>query len=161
LRENKGRLHNATEDIETATDSYLGHHQDYVVILGLPALWIWSHGACILHILWGKPRILFAFPDDPHGVFHVSVRCTWIVRVQFHLFVSPFISYTRAFLHICSCCCAFILFAVPPRSYTIQMPSRSYTLRNPHPRPIRIYEGTLAVHHRMSERTLVVHLQAL
>ena len=45
---NKGGLYNATEDMQTATDSYLGRHQDYVVIPGLLALQIGPHGVCNL-----------------------------------------------------------------------------------------------------------------
>ena len=48
LRENKGRLYTATEEIQTATEGYLGYHQDYVGIPGLLALRIRSHGACCL-----------------------------------------------------------------------------------------------------------------
>jgi len=48
---NEGGLYNATEDMQTATDSYLSHHQDYVAIPGLLALWIGSHGVCNLHSL--------------------------------------------------------------------------------------------------------------
>jgi hypothetical protein len=51
MRENKVRLYTATEDIQTATDSYLGYHQDYVVIWGLLALWIGPHGVCNLRNL--------------------------------------------------------------------------------------------------------------
>jgi len=40
------------EGMQTATDGYLGHHQDYVVIPGLLALQIQPDGVCILRNLW-------------------------------------------------------------------------------------------------------------
>jgi hypothetical protein len=51
LHENKGRLYTATEDIQTATEGYLGYHQDYVAIRGLLGLRIRSHGVCNLRNL--------------------------------------------------------------------------------------------------------------
>ena len=62
--ENKSRLHKSTEDMQIDTDGYVGQHQDYVVISGLLALWIWPHGVYIPHNLWWEPCILFLFPDE-------------------------------------------------------------------------------------------------
>jgi hypothetical protein len=63
LRENKCRPYNATEDMQIATDSYLGHHHDYVVIPELLALWIGPHGVCNLRNLWWEGLATFAFRD--------------------------------------------------------------------------------------------------
>ena len=61
---NKSWLCNSTEDMQMATDGYLGQHQHYMWISGLLALWIWPDGVCILRNLWWEPHSFFLFPDD-------------------------------------------------------------------------------------------------